>query len=48
MLTHAIRVERGSRGEDRAAVVHVPAGLVVVVADGAGGTGSGAAAAEAA
>jgi serine/threonine protein phosphatase PrpC len=47
MLTHAIRVERGSRGEDRAAVVHVPAGLVVVVADGAGGTGSGAAAADA-
>lgn len=39
------RLEQGARGEDRLAVVRREDGCVIVVADGAGGTGSGGAAA---
>lgn len=45
MLTVAHRVENGGRGEDRLLVEHCGSRTLAVVADGAGGTGSGAAAA---
>jgi serine/threonine protein phosphatase PrpC len=45
MLTVAHKVEGGGRGEDRVLVEQFGARTLAVVADGAGGTGSGAAAA---
>ena len=42
----AIESSRGA-GQDRATVVHVPGGLVIALADGAGGTANGALAASA-
>jgi PPM family protein phosphatase len=45
MLTVAHNVESGGRGEDRVLVERFGARTLAVVADGAGGTGSGAAAA---
>jgi serine/threonine protein phosphatase PrpC len=45
MLTIAHKVESGVRGEDRVLVEHFGSRTLAVVADGAGGTGSGAAAA---
>jgi len=45
MLTVAHKVESGGRGEDRVLVERFGARTLAVVADGAGGTGSGAAAA---
>jgi len=48
MLTIAHRVESGDRGEDRIAIDHHGNDWIIVVADGAGGTGSGAQAAQAA
>ena len=47
-LVYVVAIENCARvGQDRAAVVHVPGGLVIALADGAGGTGNGAKAAEA-
>jgi PPM family protein phosphatase len=43
MLTVAHRVENGGRGEDRLLVEHCGSRTLAVVADGAGGTGGGAA-----
>jgi len=42
----ATQVEKGDRDEDRIAIRRTPTGLVVVVADGAGGVGGGANAAQ--
>ena len=47
MIRTATRTESGDRGEDRLGTFAIPDGLVIVVADGAGGTGSGGRAAEA-
>lgn len=47
MLTIAHRIENGDRGEDRVAIDHHGNDYIIVVADGAGGTGSGAEAAQA-
>jgi hypothetical protein len=46
MLTVAHRVESGGRGEDRLAVEHCGSRTLAIVADGAGGMGGGAIAAE--
>jgi len=46
MLSVATRLERGSAGEDRLVVERLDHETIVVVADGAGGTGSGGLAAE--
>jgi serine/threonine protein phosphatase PrpC len=46
MTPIATRTEAGDRGEDRLAVVRTPAGAVMVVADGAGGVGGAAVAAQ--
>jgi serine/threonine protein phosphatase PrpC len=46
MLTIAHRVENGGRGEDRVLVEQFGSRTLAVVADGAGGTGGGAAAVE--
>ncbi len=46
MFVIETKVESGERGEDRVAIERLEDRLVVVVADGAGGTGSGAEAAE--
>jgi PPM family protein phosphatase len=43
----AVVAERAGAGQDRAAIVPIEGGLVVVVADGAGGRGGGAEAADA-
>ena len=45
MLTVALKVENGGRGEDRVHVEQCGSRTLAVVADGAGGTGGGAAAA---
>jgi PPM family protein phosphatase len=45
MYEHAVEIAR--EGHDRAAVIERPEGLVVALADGAGGTGNGAMAAQA-
>jgi PPM family protein phosphatase len=42
----ATRIERGSAGEDRVAIDELADRTIIIVADGAGGTGSGARAAE--
>jgi serine/threonine protein phosphatase PrpC len=47
LLSSVVRIESGGRGEDRAAVRGDGERLIVVVADGAGGTGAGAMAAQA-
>ena len=47
MVVTASRVESGGRGEDRLAIERVEARVLVVVADGAGGTAAGDRAAEA-
>lgn len=47
MIRYAMRVERGTGGDDRAAVVVCADITLVVLADGAGGTGGGGEAAEA-
>lgn len=47
MISYAMRVERGTGGDDRAAVVVCSDVTLIVVADGAGGTGGGGEAAEA-
>jgi PPM family protein phosphatase len=47
MVVVASRLASGARGEDRIAVERGAAGLLVVVADGAGGTAGGAEAAQA-
>ena len=45
---YAVALESsGTEGQDRAAVVHIPGGVVVALADGAGGTANGAQAADA-
>jgi len=46
MISLAKRLETAQRGEDRLALVHTPAGVVIVVADGAGGVGGAAIAAQ--
>ena len=46
MLTVAHRVENGGKGEDRLLVDHYGARTLAIVADGAGGMGGGAVAAE--
>jgi len=46
MIAIATRIEAGDRGEDRLAVYRTPGGAVVVVADGAGGVGGAAIAAQ--
>jgi serine/threonine protein phosphatase PrpC len=46
MLTVVHRVENGGRGEDRLLVEHFGARILAIVADGAGGMGGGAVAAE--
>ena len=46
MSTIATRTEAGDRGEDRLAVYRTPTGAVMVVADGAGGVGGAAVAAQ--
>ena len=46
-LRIATLIERGDRDEDRLAVRRTPTGIIVVVADGAGGVGGGATAAQA-
>jgi serine/threonine protein phosphatase PrpC len=47
MLSIAHKIESGDRGEDRIAIDHHDNDWIIVVADGAGGTGSGAEAAQA-
>src|SRR6476659_172369 len=47
MVVTASRLESGGRGEDRLAIERVKDRVLVVVADGAGGTAAGARAAEA-
>src|SRR5436190_15767787 len=47
MLQVASRIENGGRGEDRVVTKRTDTGFLIVVADGAGGTGGGAAAAQA-
>jgi len=47
MLTIVHKIENGDRGEDRVAFDHHGNDYIIVVADGAGGTGSGAEAAQA-
>ena len=47
MILVASKIERAERGEDRLAIEATDQGLLVVVADGAGGTGGGAQAAQA-
>lgn len=46
MINITTRTEAGDRGEDRLAVVRTPTGAVLVVADGAGGVGGAAVAAQ--
>lgn len=46
MMTIATRTAAGDRGEDRIAVCRTPNGAVIVVADGAGGVGGAAVAAQ--
>lgn len=46
MFSTVVKVESGGRGEDRAIVRQDGERLLVVVADGAGGTGAGAIAAQ--
>jgi serine/threonine protein phosphatase PrpC len=47
-MLHAIKIEQARPdGQDRARVVEVDDGLVIALADGAGGTGNGAVAAQA-
>lgn len=46
MIAITTRIEAGERGEDRVAVSRTPAGAVIVVADGAGGVGGAAIAAQ--
>lgn len=47
MMEYVTRVERGTGGDDRATVVMCPDVAVIVIADGAGGTGTGGRAADA-
>lgn len=47
MLTLAHKIENGDRGQDRIAIDHHKNNWIIVVADGAGGTGGGAEAAQA-
>jgi serine/threonine protein phosphatase PrpC len=46
-MQHAVQVRSGEQGEDRAIVLPLAGGCLVALADGAGGTGDGAAAAQA-
>lgn len=46
MIAFTTRIAAGDRGEDRLAVARTPTGAVVVIADGAGGVGGAAVAAQ--
>src|SRR5262249_16970494 len=46
MVLVASTIENGGRGEDRVVIRHTPDGVVVVLADGAGGVGGAAQAAQ--
>jgi serine/threonine protein phosphatase PrpC len=46
MFSAVVKIESGGKGEDRAAVRQAAGRLVIVVADGAGGSGAGASAAQ--
>ena len=45
-MTHAIELAAGSANQDRAAAIPISDNLLTVLADGAGGTGNGALAAQ--
>jgi serine/threonine protein phosphatase PrpC len=47
MIEFVVEISKASSDQDRAAVVELGDGVVIALADGAGGTGSGAAAAQA-